>query len=387
MQTLPSNSLQTKCNLLALAATGANAKHFAFYEETKSKTLTRRSIHYRCLLFWTCLEQGAAAAALCEGTAYLDFADKYLRDSHLAGSLNPRPDDLVELIELLVALCVMSYKMGHSVILPKSYLLPLFCRYGLCFSPGGPANSWDAYSSSIKCLPVLERQIFSILQGMVQGRIFTAMRLEERLRQASFDDWRDLCVRLSMALIFLTANCKEQAQLRSVWDKLQSLSKLDVDHTVMDSFRFPRTDRESAPEAFLGRSPINLLERVGSWYAKCVDGLMFVVRADFKHTENVGRWKPEDAELVVFAPKADPPVVLVSKEDCWMSKTVRPWIKSGAKEWSSEQDRQVSAEGQYATAAEAQSGQEEQSGVQSLDEDLESKEQVIKQIHAYESMF
>ena len=375
MQTLPTKALQDRCAGLALAATGQNAGHYALVRDPGGGV---RSVHSNCLLFWTYLERGAAASALRAGLAYLAFNDKHLRDANVAHSLNPRPDDLVELIELLVALSVMCYKSGHGVVLPRSYLLPFFCRLDLCFAPDGLARSYTAYTASMECSPELEKHAFSLLQGMVQGRIFAAMLPAEQRRQASFDDWRDLCSRASLALILLAAHC---GSLQSTLDRVLSLASLGVDPATMGKFRFPRRDRET----FLGRDPADLLERVGRWYADTVDGLLAVVRADFDpRAAAAGWWRPAGAERVVFAPAAGPPAVLFSRSDhgAWMTK--RPWIRAGAEEWLAEQERRAAAgplaeaaeDGRSAAAAEGGADSEDQSALQSLGAELQRKDQV-----------
>ena len=370
LQTLPTKALQEKCKTLALGCTGKNANHYAMYKEPGTGAV--RSVHCHCLRFWIHLEQGNAAAALMEGTAYLAFTDKSLRDINVAPSLNPGPVDLMELVEILSALCVMCYTSGHDVVLPRSYLLPYFCRQGLCFQ----AYPYAAFTASMDCLPELQRHIYSLLQGMVQGRIFAAMGQEEQKRQSSFDDWRDLCVRASMALIFLAAHCKESAhtQLRATWDKIQSLASLDVNRVTMGDFRFPRDDREG----FLGRSAIDLLDRVGAWYAKSVDGLLAVVRPEFGPS-SAGGWRPAEAELVVFVPKETPPAVLFFRAEPWMSAAVRPWIQAGAAEWLSKQERRIAGENSVLVAApeDAESRAEELKGLEELNADLKRKEQVI----------
>jgi hypothetical protein len=377
MQTPPTKALQDKCNGLVLAATRQYAGHYAFVRDPSCGAV--RSVHSACLLFWTCLERGAAASALRAGLTYLAFIDKYLRDPNVAPSLNPRPDDLIELVELLVALCVTCYKAGHNVVLPRSYLLPFFCRQNLCFAPEGLGLSYNAYAASMESLPELERHAFSILQGMVQGRVFAAMRPAEQKRQASFDDWRDLCARASLALVLLVAHCREQAQLQSTLDRIHSLASLDVDPGTMGKFRFPRRERET----FLGRDAADLLERVGRWYADGVDGLLAVVRADFDPRNCAGWWRPASAERVVFAPSAARPVVLFSRLDncTWMAK--RPWIEGGAEEWLVEQERRAAggiwekASQDGGRVAEAEGSLENQSEMQLLmSADFQRKDQV-----------
>jgi hypothetical protein len=382
MQTLPTKALQDKCDRLALAATRQYAGHYAF---VRNPGCAVRSVHTACLLFWTSLEFGAAASALRAGLSYLAFIDKHLRDPNVASSLNPRPDDLIELVELLVALCVTCNKAGHNVVLPRSYLLPFFCRQNLCFAPEGVGLSYNAYTASIDCLPELERHVFSILQGMVQGRVFAAMRPAEQKRQASFDDWRDLCARASLALVLLVAHCRgrEPAQLQSTLDRIHSLASLDVDPSTMGKFRFPRRERET----FLGRDAADLLERVGRWYADGVDRLLAVVRADFDPRSFAGWWRPAGAERVVFAPSAARPVVLFSRLDHCTWRTKRPWIEGGAQEWLVEQER-LAAGGAWEKAAqdggrpaEAERSSEDQSALQLLmSADFQCKEQVSRSL-------
>ena len=375
MQTLPTKALQNKCASLAFAATRQNAAHYAVVREPDSGAV--RSVHSTCLLFWTCLERGAAASALRAGLSYLAFIDKHLRDANVAASLNPRPDDLIELVELLVALCVMGYRGGHSVVLPRSYLLPFFCRLDLCFAFEGLA-SYSAHAASMDCLAALERHIWSLLKGMVKGQVFAAMRPAEQKRQASFDDWRDLCARASLALLLLVVHCREPAQLQRALDQVHSLTSCQVDRDTMGKFCFPRRDRET----FLGRNRADLLEGMGRWYANGVDGLLTVVRANFTRPCD---WRPDGAELVMFAPNTTPPVVLFSRPDhgAWMTK--RPWLMGGAGEWLSEQELQAAVGARAKVAGEggreAEAGgeaedQPESARLQSLSADMQRKDQV-----------
>jgi hypothetical protein len=321
LQTLPIKALQDKCNRLALG--GHSQVHYSLHRSPVGGALF--SVHSHCLVFWNCLENGEAARALEEGMAYLGFAAKYLRDVNLAPQLNPNPVDLVEFIELMVVMVVMAGSSCHNVVLPRSYLIPILRKRDICLSTSGLAKSYMAFTMSKQLLPELERHIFSFLQVMVGGRLFAAMRPEQQKRHSSFDDWRALCSRAALSLIFLSVNQENSSPLNSAIGKIGSLMSMQTD-PIMGGFRFPRPDREE----FFSRSPPELLQRVERWYSAAVDKLMLVQRADFKASGGPAWPQQGFAELVVFDP--DRLALLFRKREDWMG--THAWLQAGSIEWA-----------------------------------------------------
>jgi tetratricopeptide (TPR) repeat protein len=376
LQTLPIKTLQDKCHTFALGGHGQNANHFSLFRRNVVVPATQSSvdpssastiptaaawtgpplptlrlapsnsnapvmpalsaplsIHTRCLLFWNHLEHGEAAGALEEGIAYLGFAAKCLKDSSIAYQINPNPVDLVEFIELLVTMVALAGVGCHNVILPRSYLIPILRKRDICLSANGLARSYRAFFMLKQQLPVLETHIFSFLQSMVCGRLYSAMRPEQQKRHASFDDWRALCSRAALSLIFLSVNQDTTSPLRlnSVIGKICSLETMERD-PVMGGFRFPRADRDD----FFSRSPPELLQRMERWYAASVDKLALVQRADFKATGGPA-WQPGFTQLVVFDMERQ--LLQFPKREAWMG--AHAWLQAGSTEWALAKKNQV----------------------------------------------